>query len=109
MKIGDQHGVDPQDLPDVLYHRTRKRNLKSILSQGLVPSMDRLGNDPVVWMVNSPSGIAEHKNRAELSISTRGLDPGAFLTWEVDDGEEIVGVYVYGKRIPPGNISVYEG
>lgn len=107
--VEEQHTPDPEDVPDVLYHRAHRKNLRSILRQGLIPSRDRLGNEPAVWMLDSPSGIAEQMNQAELSISTRGLDPRSFTTWEVDDGDEITGVYVYGGKIPPGNISVYEG
>lgn len=82
-------------IPDKLYHFTRPSNVISITSKGLVPSRDRLGNRPLVWLNTEPQEV---RGQALLAISTTRLDKGKFRR----AGKGIV----YSGSIPSKCISI---
>lgn len=89
----------PEEVPQELYHFTSPQNIPSILSKGLIPSKDRLGNPSYVWMNED---LEEVKGAVNLIIHTRGLDRTKFSTF--GEGH----VFLYSGRIPSKNIEVVE-
>ena len=68
--------------PDVMYHVTDRRNVESILKQGLVVGSTRMsgaGSSKGVYLTDDPSGILREfdinfKDPVLIQVDTRGLD-----------------------------------
>lgn len=86
------------ELPRYIYHRTRSGNVPSIMREGLRPSRDVLGNDPLVWTTSEPIGF---EGETVLRIDTHKLKLKSFQVFEGH-----LDPYMYEDVIPPDAIRV---